>query len=144
MFHDECIECWRKISKLCPVCKQETQCTKLYLDLEAESDALLDEISSLKDTISEYKKLAVAQSKAIAAKSHEIWESEIKHKEIQETNARLKDNIKQIKMENTFKSLVIQIDYNLMRQKNICLYPVFECTCYPPDSLYGYHYTTKM
>eukprot|EP01083_Nonionella_stella_P225753 802302_1 len=95
VFHDHCICCWSKISVTCPVCKQEVDYTKLYFDLEDENE-LKEKIESLNKTLCEYKKLAVAQSKSIATKSYKIWETEIKIKELTETNIKLKDTIKQL------------------------------------------------
>eukprot|EP01083_Nonionella_stella_P267070 902596_1 len=123
VFHDDCIDCWRTISDLCPICKQDTECTKLYLNLEEdhERDELENKISTMTNTLLEYKQLAMAQSKSIASKSHTIWESELQIKEMKETIAKLKEVIKQMRMEKKVESHT--------RCTNMCLYPVYECIC---------------
>eukprot|EP01084_Bolivina_argentea_P066308 120859_1 len=131
VFHEHCICCWSKISVTCPVCKQEVDYTKLYFDLEDENE-LEEKIESLNKTLCEYKKLAVAQSKSIATKSYKIWETEIKIKELTETNIKLKDTIKQL--EKVMHPLPTPPQHSNVFHMgnigtNICLFPVHECIC---------------
>ena len=135
VYHENCISCWMNISDSCPICKTDTECTKLYLDItNNDTKELEEEIDILKNTIAEYKRLAMAQSKSIATKSYEIWESEMKIKEMKESNMRLKDTIKQFKIENQLKSnkMILEVNHSQSTPETLCLYPVFECTCNTP------------
>lgn len=71
--------------------------------------------------LSEYKKLAAAQSKSIAEKSYKLWESELEIKE-------MKANIAWNTIEKRIKELKINTIVN--PEQDLCLYPVFECTCH--------------
>ena len=143
MFHESCIECWMNISHCCPICKQDTECTKLYLDLEYNDNIeLKQEIDTLKNKISEYQKLAMAQSKSIATKSYKIWESEMKIKEMKDINIKLKDTIKQLKTKNQLQSQLninklgaLPINHTHLHSIKLCLYPVYQCTCNNSDVL---------
>ena len=116
---------WMNISHLCPICKQDTECTKLYLNLaDNEKDKLCQQIDSLNHKLAEYKRLAIAQSKSIADKSYKIWESEMKTKEMIQTNMKLENTIKQLKIEKKLQTLKV----NTIKP-NLCLYPIFPCIC---------------
>ena len=115
-----CIECWLPISNQCPVCKQSTECTKLYLDLDDAFVEWESKVDQMERTLSDYKKLAAAQSKSIAEKSCKLWESELEIK-------AMKESVASIVMEKQIKKLNIEIAVN--QQHPMCLYPVFKCTC---------------
>eukprot|EP01084_Bolivina_argentea_P257390 433636_1 len=121
VFHENCISCWMNISDFCPVCKECTDYTKLYLDIKCnEHIELKEEINSLKNKLKQYEALSMAQSKSIVKKSEQIWQSDIKIKDLQQENAILKDNMKHL---NTINHLQLT-NKQMCNIKNINIPPI--------------------